>query len=40
MARGIAPRRACDVAICRAITDDVDVHRAIAELASTIFPSS
>jgi nitric oxide reductase NorQ protein len=38
IARGIEPRRACDVAICRAITDDVDVHRAIAELASTIFP--
>lgn len=38
IARGIAVRRACDVAICRAITDDSDVQRAVAELVSTIFP--
>lgn len=38
IARGIDVRRACDVAICRAITDDVDVHRAVAELVTTIFP--
>ncbi|MCZ6873643.1 MAG: CbbQ/NirQ/NorQ/GpvN family protein [bacterium] len=38
MARGINPRRACDVAICRAITDDADVQRAVAELVSTLFP--
>jgi nitric oxide reductase NorQ protein len=38
MARGISVRRACDVAICRAITDDADVQRAVAELAATIFP--
>ncbi|MGQ4807625.1 Denitrification regulatory protein NirQ [Candidatus Entotheonellaceae bacterium PAL068K] len=38
MARGVAMRRACDVAICRAITDDADVQRAVAELVSTIFP--
>lgn len=38
MARGIEARRACDVAICRAITDDADVQRAVAELAATIFP--
>lgn len=38
MARGVSVRRACDVAICRAITDDADVQRAVAELASTIFP--
>jgi nitric oxide reductase NorQ protein len=38
MAHGIAVRRACDVAICRAITDDSDVQRAVAELVSTIFP--
>jgi nitric oxide reductase NorQ protein len=38
MARGIEVRRACDVAICRAITDDADVQRAVAELVSTIFP--
>jgi nitric oxide reductase NorQ protein len=38
IARGIDVRRACDVAICRAITDDADVQRAVAELVSTIFP--
>jgi len=38
IARGIDARRACDVAICRAITDDADVQRAVAELVATIFP--
>ena len=38
MARGVSMRRACDVAICRAITDDAEVQRAVAELVSTIFP--
>jgi nitric oxide reductase NorQ protein len=38
IARGIEARRACDVAICRAITDDADVQRAVAELVATIFP--
>jgi nitric oxide reductase NorQ protein len=38
MARGVSVQRACDVAICRAITDDTDVQRAVAELVSTIFP--
>jgi nitric oxide reductase NorQ protein len=38
IARGIGVRRACDVAICRAITDDAEVQRAVAELVSTIFP--
>jgi nitric oxide reductase NorQ protein len=37
IARGIEARRACDVAICRAITDDADVQRAVAELVTTIF---
>jgi nitric oxide reductase NorQ protein len=37
IARGIEARRACDVAICRAITDDADVQRAVAELVATIF---
>ena len=37
MARGIEVHRACDVAICRAITDDSEVQRAVAELVSTIF---
>src|SRR6266699_3806604 len=38
MACGIEARRACDVAICRAITDDAAVQRAVAELVATIFP--
>ena len=38
IARGIEARRACDVAICRAITDDADVQRAVAELVATLFP--
>jgi nitric oxide reductase NorQ protein len=38
IARGVSVRRACDVAICRAITDDAEVQRAVAELVSTIFP--
>ena len=36
--RGIPARRACEVAVCRAVTDDAEVHRTIAELASTLFP--
>ena len=36
--RGIPPRRACEVAVCRAVTDHADVHRAIAEVVSTLFP--
>lgn len=38
IARGVSVPRACDVAICRAITDDRDVQRAVAELVTTIFP--
>ena len=38
MAGGIAPRRACEVAISRAVTDDREVQRAVAELVTTIFP--
>jgi nitric oxide reductase NorQ protein len=37
IARGIAPRRACDVAVCSGVSDDVDVQQAIAELVSTVF---
>jgi len=40
MARGVSSLRACDVAICRAVSDDEDVQRAIEELVSTIFPAS
>lgn len=38
MAKGVSGPRACDVAICRAVSDDVDVQRAIEELVTTIFP--
>ncbi len=37
IARGISPRRACYVAVCSGVSDDVDVQLAIAELVSTIF---
>ena len=36
--REVHPIKACDAAICRAVTDDTEVQRAIAELASTVFP--
>ena len=36
--RGVPARRACEVAVCRAVTDDAEVHRAIAELVATLFP--
>lgn len=39
MAKGVSPLRACDVAICRAVSDDEDVQRAIEELVTTIFPA-
>lgn len=38
MAKGVEPIRACEVAVCKAVTDDVDVQQAIAELARAIFP--
>jgi nitric oxide reductase NorQ protein len=37
MKRGIAPRRACDVAVCSGVSDDVDVQQAIKALVTTIF---
>lgn len=37
--RGVNPIRACDAALCRAVSDDVEVQRAIREVVSTIFPS-
>ena len=39
MASGVAPIRACEVAICRAVSDEPDVQQAIAELVTTIFPA-
>jgi nitric oxide reductase NorQ protein len=38
MANGVEPLRACEVAVCKAVTDDVEVQQAIAELARAIFP--
>ncbi len=35
---GIAPRRACDVAISRAVTDDADVQQAIREIVDVLLP--
>ena len=38
VARGIAPRRACDVAIISAITDDRDVQRAVTDIVDVLLP--
>lgn len=37
IAQGIAPRRACQVAVNWAVTDDTSVHKSIEELVSSIF---
>ena len=37
IAQGIAPRRACQVAVNWAVTDDHSVHRSIEEVVSSIF---
>src|SRR3954451_19292234 len=36
--RGVAPRRACDVAIVRAISDDPDVQQAVADVVDVVLP--
>jgi nitric oxide reductase NorQ protein len=38
IAGGIEPRRACDVAIARAVSDDVEVQRAVAEIVDVLLP--
>lgn len=38
VARGIDPRRACDVAIARAVTDDGEVQQAIREIVDVLLP--
>lgn len=38
MVKGVEPIRACEVAVCKAVTDDGDVQQAIGELARAIFP--
>ncbi|HMN84104.1 MAG TPA: CbbQ/NirQ/NorQ/GpvN family protein [Burkholderiaceae bacterium] len=35
---GIAPRRACDVAIIRAVTDDPEVQRAVGDIVDVLLP--
>jgi nitric oxide reductase NorQ protein len=35
--QGVAPERACDVAVARPITDDPDMQRSILELVKAIF---
>jgi len=37
--QGLLPRRACDAAISKAVSDDVEVQRAIAELVDAVFPA-
>ncbi len=37
ISRGVAPRRACDVAISDALTDDPSVQRSIREISTSIF---
>src|SRR5438874_6738572 len=37
MQRGVPPRRACEVAVSRSLTDDAESQRAIGELAQAIF---
>ncbi|MCY4575302.1 MAG: CbbQ/NirQ/NorQ/GpvN family protein [Chloroflexi bacterium] len=37
ISRGVAPRRACDVAISDALTDDASVQRSIREITTSIF---
>ena len=38
MVQGVAPRRACEVAVAQAVTDDSDVGRGIVEVIRAIFP--
>jgi nitric oxide reductase NorQ protein len=38
VASGVEPRRACDAAIVRAVTDDREVQRAIADIVDVLLP--
>jgi len=38
MVQGIEPRRACEVAVAQAVTDDLEVVRGIREVITSIFP--
>ena len=37
MAQGVAPRRACQVAVVWALTDDEEIQRSVEEVVSSIF---
>lgn len=39
IARGVTPRRACEVGLVQALTDDPDVQDAITQVISAIFPA-
>jgi len=36
---GVAARRACDVTVCRSLSDDVDSQQAVSELVRALFPA-
>ena len=36
--QGIAPRRACQAALVHAVSDDVDMQQAVADIVDVIFP--
>ena len=36
--QGIEPRRACEVAVAQAVTDDADIILGIQEVITSIFP--
>lgn len=38
VADGISPRRACDVALAQAVTDDPDVRAAVTHVVTAVFP--
>jgi nitric oxide reductase NorQ protein len=38
VADGISPRRACDVALAQAVTDDPDVRTAVTHVVTAVFP--
>ena len=38
MGHGIAPRRACDIAIVRTVSDDANVQQAVADIVDVIWP--
>lgn len=38
VARGVGARRACDVALVQALSDDPDVHQAVTQVVEAVFP--